>query len=72
MELLIITTEEHVPEGQMPFHLRSVTYLLNVTPSNPLPHPLSPPPIPLHFVLLKFEDFVTKQQLTTIVIGSCS
>ena len=28
-----------VPSGEM------LTFLLNVTPSNPLPHPLSPPPL---------------------------
>ena len=33
-------TEQHEPEG-------SVTDLLDVTLSNPLPHPLSPPPFPL-------------------------
>ena len=35
-------TEQHEPEV---FRLGNVTYLLDVTPSNPLPHPLSPPPI---------------------------
>ena len=39
--------EQHEPKGQMLFHLGNVTYLLDVAPSNPLPHPLSPPPIPL-------------------------
>ena len=38
--------------------LRNVTYLLDVTPSNPLPHPLSPLHIPL-----KFKDLVAKQHL---------
>ena len=40
-------TEQHEPEGRMLFCLGNVTYLLDVTPSNPLPHPLSPPPIQL-------------------------
>ena len=37
--------EQQGPEGRMLFHLGNVTYLLDVTPSNPLPHPLSPSPI---------------------------
>ena len=40
-------TEQHELKEQMLFHLGNVTYLLHVTPSNPLPHPLSPLPIPL-------------------------
>ena len=36
-------TEQHEPERQNVFRLGNVTYLLDVTPSNPLPHPLSPP-----------------------------
>ena len=35
--------EQHEPERWMLFRLGNVTYLLDVTPSNPLPHPLSPP-----------------------------
>ena len=35
-------------QGQMLFCLGNVTNLLDVTPSNPMPHPLSPPPILLH------------------------
>ena len=51
--------EQHEPEGQMLFCLGNMTYLLAVTPSNPLPHPLF---IPL--VLLKFKDLVAKQHST--------
>ena len=42
-------TEQHEPEGQMRmlFCLGNVTNLLDVAPSNQIPHPLSPPPIPL-------------------------
>ena len=40
-------SKQHEPEGQILFCLGGVTYLLDVAPSNPLPHPLSPPPIPL-------------------------
>ena len=40
-------TEQHEPEGQMLFRLGNVTDLLDVTPNNPIPHPLSPPPISL-------------------------
>ena len=40
------------------FCLGNVTYLLDVTPSNPLPHPLSPPPAPYHF---GFKVLVAKQ-----------
>ena len=44
------------------FCLGSVTNLLGVTPSNPLSHPLSPPPIPL--CAFKFKDLVAKQHPT--------
>ena len=37
--------EQHEPEGRMLFCLGNVTNLLDVTPSNPMPHPLSPPPV---------------------------
>ena len=40
-------TEQHEPEGRMLLCLGNVTNLLDVTPSNQMPHPLSPPPIPL-------------------------
>ena len=40
-------TEQHEPEGRMLFCLGNVTNLLDVTPSNQMPHQLSPPPIPL-------------------------
>ena len=43
-------TEQHEPKGQMLFSLGNVTYLLDVTPSNSLPHPLPPPPILLHVI----------------------
>ena len=43
-------TEQHEPEGRMLFHLGNVTYLLDVTPSNPLPHPLPPSPILLRVI----------------------
>ena len=36
-------TKQHEPEGQMLFSLRNVTYLLDVAPSKPLLHLLSPP-----------------------------
>ena len=38
---------QHEPEGRMLFCLGNITNLLDVTPRNPMPHPLSPPPIPL-------------------------
>ena len=34
-------------EGRMLFCLGNITNLLDVTPRNPMPHPLSPLPIPL-------------------------
>ena len=43
-------TEQHEHKRRMLFQLGNVTYLLDVTPSNPLPRPLSPPPIPLHVI----------------------
>ena len=43
-------TEQHEPEGRMLFCLGNVTNLLDGTPSNPLPHPLSPPPLPLRVI----------------------
>ena len=43
-------TEQHEPEGRMLFRLGNVTNLLDVTPGNQIPHPLSPPPI-LHCVI---------------------
>ena len=44
--------EQHEPEGRMLICLGNVTYLLNVAPSNPLPHPLSPPPFSSKILLL--------------------
>ena len=43
-------TEQHEPEGRMLFCLGNVTNLLDVTPSNPMPHPLSPPLILLYVI----------------------
>ena len=46
-----IPTHTYSPDGaawawrQILFHLGNVTYLMDVTPSNLLPHPLPPPPI---------------------------
>ena len=40
----------HEPEGRMLFCLGNVTNLLDVTPSNTLPHPLSTPSIPLSVI----------------------
>ena len=57
-------TEQHEPEGRMLFHLGNVTDLLDVTPSNPIPHPLSPPPI--LSLLFKVKDLVAKQHPTNI------
>ena len=55
-------TEQHEPEGRMLFCLGNVTHLLDVTPSNSLPHPLHLHPF--HFVLFKFKDLVAKQHPT--------
>ena len=55
-------TEQHEPKEQILFHLENGIYLLDVTPSNPLPHPLSPPSIPL--CVIKFKDLVAKQHPT--------
>jgi len=44
--------EQHEPEGRMLICLENVTYLLDVAPSNPLPHPLSPPPFSSKILLL--------------------
>ena len=41
------------PEGQMLLRLGSVTNLLDVTPSNPMPHPLPSPPILLCYLRSK-------------------
>ena len=42
--------EQHEPEGRMLLSLGNVTYWLDVTPSNPLPHPLPPVPILLRVI----------------------
>ena len=47
------------PKGECCSIWWKVTYLLDVTPSNPLPHPLSTPPI--HF---KLKNLVAKQHST--------
>ena len=62
--------EQREPEGQMVFHLGNVTYLLDVTPRNPLPYLhngmggsdniLSLPPIP--FCVNKIQNLIAKQQ----------
>ena len=45
-------TEQHTPEVRSANAVLSgnVTYLLDVTPNNLLPHLLSPPPIPLGII----------------------
>ena len=43
-------TEQHEPEGWLLFRLGNVTNLLDVTPSNPMQHPLSPPPVLLRVI----------------------
>ena len=45
--------EQYDPERRMLFCLGNVTYLLDVTPSNPLPQTLSLPPIPLRVIQLQ-------------------
>ena len=55
-------TEQHSSFGWMLLSLGNVTYLLDVTPSNPLPHPLSPP-IPL--CVIKVQSLVAKQHQRT-------
>ena len=55
-------TEQHDSERQMLFFFGNVTYLLDVTPSNPLPYPLSLHPF--HAALFKFKDLVAKQHPT--------
>lgn len=47
-------------QGECVFHLRNTAYLLDVVPSNPLPYPISPPPIP-HYDILSTKDLVAKQ-----------
>ena len=54
----ILQIEQHEPKGQTLFCLGNVTKMFDVTPSNQLPRPLSPP---FHFVLFKFKDLVAKQ-----------
>ena len=58
---------QHKPEGRMLFYLGNVTYLLDVTPSNPLPHPLSLPPIPLCVIQVQ-QILAAKQHPTNYVI----
>ena len=63
---MILTSNKKPPDGTAfvlqahadMFHLGNVTYLLDVTPSNWLPYPLSPTPIP--------QDFVAKQHSTNL------
>ena len=58
-------TEQHEPEGQMLFCLGNVINLLDVTPSNPMPHPLHLHSF--HFVLFKVKDVVAKQHPKTYI-----
>ena len=50
--------EQREPEKRMLICLENAIYLLNVAPSNPLPHPLSPPPISL-----QFKDFIQHSRM---------
>ena len=50
--------EQREPEKRMLICLENAIYLLNVAPSNPLPHPLSPPPISL-----QFKDFIQQSRI---------
>ena len=61
-------TEQHKPKWQMLFHPGYVTYLLDVTPSNLLPHPYH-----LHPFHCMFKDLVAKQQTTNVytVTNTC-
>ena len=56
-------TEQHEPKGWILFCLGNVTNLLDVTPRNPMPHPLPSPPILLHVI----KDLVAKQHPTNII-----
>ena len=58
--------EQHEPKGQTLFCLENVTYLLDVTPSNPLPHPLSCPPILL--CVIQIQSSVAKQHPTSTLV----
>ena len=58
--------EQHEPEGRMLFRLGNVTYLLDVTPSNQLPHPLPPPPF-----VIQVKDLVAKQHPTNADHTEC-
>ena len=58
--ICISQTEQHEPEGRVLFHLGNATGLLDVTLSNSITHPLSPPPI--HAMLFtKLKILVAKQ-----------
>ena len=59
-------TEQHEPEGQMLFCLGNVINLLDVTPSNPMPHPLHLHPS--HFVRSKMWLLSNIQKHTYIQI----
>ena len=58
--------EQHLPFRLMllqvytAVRLGNVPYLLDVTPSNPLPHLFSPPPIPLHVIQVQTKQHATR------------
>ena len=52
------TSYVHEPEGQMLFRLGNVANLLDVTPSNTLPHPLSLLPILLHVIVYTCTQYI--------------
>ena len=64
-------TKQHEPEGRMLFYLGNVSNLLYVNLSNPMSHPLSPPPIQFCYLRSKIWLQTNIQQtLYTRVGGS--
>ena len=61
MQTYIQTYNGYIPQG---IYNNFYHNLLDVTLSNPLPHPLSPPPIPL--CVIQVKDLVAKQHPTYI------
>jgi len=61
--------EQHEPKGKMLFCPGNVTNLLDVTLSNPLPHPLSPPPIPLGAIIWLLSN-IQQRVLHTFIARS--